>query len=271
MSAPKEITLVIVLCVLLLRCDAFFPSRGSGAAPLAWKALPVSNFGRSQRVVCLLGPLLLTLSVLPSYKTDQPIPHPTQPNPQHLLSSSPTHRDLEPNNNLLHVFDELIASILKVFPDVLRASRPANPDLVVVEPPIFSAPTSAKEWAKGSKGFHEMDQAAAFEAKYLGDSHSVSAKIKLSKIAALLEDIDSRDLLDSLDEYMMVTNQSPFAAANPIEVAEKFIVEGLTQSFKPIDGTVNPLKVEKDAVPFHTPVKLSALRKVLKNNPEYFK
>ena len=270
MSAPKEISLVIVLCVLLLRCDAFFPSRVSGAAPLAWKALPVSNFGRYQRVVCLLSPLLLTLSVLPSYQTDQPIPHPN-PTHQHVLSSSPTHRDLEPNNNLLHVFDELIASILKVFPDVLRASRPANPDLVMVEPPSFSAPKSAKEWAKGSKGFHEMDQAAAFEAKYLGDSHSVSAKIKLSKIAALLEDIDSRDLLDSLDEYMMVTNQSQFAAANPIEVAEKFIVEGLIQSFKPIDGTVNPLKVEKDAVPFHSPVKLSALRKVLKNNPEYFK
>jgi hypothetical protein len=104
------------------------------------------------------------------------------------------------DNSLVHVFDELIASILKVFPDVLRASRPANPDLVVVDPPAFSSPKSAKEWGKdgANKGFHEMDQAAAFEAKYLGDSCSVSAKIKLSKIAALLEDIDSRDLLDSL-------------------------------------------------------------------------
>ena len=173
----------------------------------------------------------------------------------------------------MHVFDELIASILKVFPDVLRASRPANPDLVIKEPPAFSSPKSASEWGKdGNKGFHEMDQAAAFEAKYLGDSYSVSAKIKLSKIAALLEDIDSRDLLDSLDEYMAVTNQSPYAAANPIEVAEKFIAEGLVESFKPID-TVNPLNLQKGkaSVPFHSPVKLSALRKVLKQNPDYFK
>jgi hypothetical protein len=177
------------------------------------------------------------------------------------------------DNSLVHVFDELIASILKVFPDVLRASRPANPDLVIKEPPAFSSPKSASEWGKdGNKGFHEMDQAAAFEAKYLGDSYSVSAKIKLSKIAALLEDIDSRDLLDSLDEYMAVTNQSPYAAANPIEVAEKFIAEGLVESFKPID-TVNPLNLQKGkaSVPFHSPVKLSALRKVLKQNPDYFK
>ena len=52
---------------------------------------------------------------------------------------------------------------------------------------------------------------------------------------------------------------------------ETYVVQGISQVFKPLDDKMNASKVLFGAKPFRRPVKLSELRKILKHKPDYFK
>ena len=58
---------------------------------------------------------------------------------------------------------------------------------------------------------------------------------------------------------------------NPIEVAEKFIAEGVEAAVAPIDKPMNQDNVVKTPKAYAKPVQLSKLRKTLQKNPDYFK
>lgn len=69
---------------------------------------------------------------------------------------------------------------------------------------------------------------------------------------------------------LLLSEVSDHPMLSALEAAEKFIVEGMTQGISPFDS-MDPMKLEKNAKPFKKPVKLSALRKVLQRDPDYFK
>jgi len=172
-----------------------------------------------------------------------------------------------------HIFDEVMEYVLKVFPEVFTPSKPMDSSKVVKVGPRWTRGLSGQGWRKAVKGdsqrlYHEEDVANEFFERYLGYSPDGS-KNKASKLLNMLDELDELQLLDSLDEYSERTGEK--GGVNPFEVAEKFVMEGLEQSFAPIDKTMNPLKMEIDATPFKKPVKLSEIRKVLKKNPQYFK
>ena len=58
---------------------------------------------------------------------------------------------------------------------------------------------------------------------------------------------------------------------NPIEIAERFIAEGVEAAVAPIDKPMNPDNVVKSPKTFAKPIQLSKLRKTLQKNPDYFK
>jgi len=168
-----------------------------------------------------------------------------------------------------HNFDLLIEYILKVFPEVLAPSKPMDASKVIENPRAWSKAKSGNGWRRAhaqdsQRLFHESDVRNDFLSRYV-DSPA-GGKSKGEKLAAMLDELDEMELLDSLDEYVKGEH-----TGNPLEVAEKFVAEGLSQSFAPIDRKMNKLKVEENARPYKKTVLLSEVRKVLKANPEYFK
>jgi len=164
--------------------------------------------------------------------------------------------------------------LLKVFPEVFRPSQPMDPTKVEQIATAWTKPKSGNGWRKAVKGdsqrqYHADDVAEDFYSRYVGYSPA-KVKSKAARLAAMLDELDAMELLDSLDEYVSRNNDDD-KEENPLTVAEKFVADGMTQTFSPIRAEVDPAKVELEARPFHRPVKLSALRKVLKSDPNHFK
>lgn len=168
-----------------------------------------------------------------------------------------------------HNFDLLMESILKVFPEVMSPIKPIDPSKVVDNPPTWTKAKSGNGWRRAlaqdsQRLFHESDVQNDFLSRYVVSPPGGKSKGKM--LEAMLDELDEMELLDSLDEYIKGEHTE-----NPLEVAEKFVIEGLSESFAPFDRSMDPLKVEDNARPFVKSVKLSEVRKAIKANPEYFK
>lgn len=77
------------------------------------------------------------------------------------------------------------------------------------------------------------------------------------------------DIKEPLSDRPLLLSES--SKVHAVDDAEIFLVEGLRQSFAPLDATVDPLKITPDASPFRRPIKLSALSRLLRKDPSYFK
>jgi hypothetical protein len=60
-------------------------------------------------------------------------------------------------------------------------------------------------------------------------------------------------------------------ALDPVSAAERFVAEGVTVAFSPLDKPADPSKVVPTPRRFVKPVQLSNLRQTLSKDPEYFK
>lgn len=177
--------------------------------------------------------------------------------------------------NIHHPFDELINSIFDVFPQVLAPYSTMDTSKIVKDPPAWTKARSGSGWRKSMKNdpqrlYHNDDIVDSFSKRYLGNTPQ-ETKAKASKLNSILEELDEMQLLKPIDEYLYQHAEHPTSPQEDIAFAEKFVTDGITGAFSPLDASMNPLKVEADAKPFRKSLKLSELRKVLKNNPNYFK
>jgi len=172
-----------------------------------------------------------------------------------------------------HPFDDLMTALLSVFPDVFAPSKPMDPAKLNTDPPRWTR-RGGSGWRKARKSdtkgrlYYAEDVIEAFNSRFVGISPE-KAQAKARQLSEMLDELDDLELLESLDEYGARTGEKA-SEDDPLTAAERFVAEGLAQSLSPMDSTVDPLKVEKEARPFHRPVKLSALRKVLKQDPTHF-
>lgn len=110
----------------------------------------------------------------------------------------------------------------------------------------------------------------SFNEKYLGNlakdikPHSQASAEKF--LLPLLDELHDANLLDHIDDHLDSSQSS-----NPLEKAEAYIVEAVEAAWSPLNPSINKNQVIPNAKPFKKSLKLSALRKVLRSNPEYFK
>jgi len=141
---------------------------------------------------------------------------------------------------------------------------------VVVNPPKF-----VNDHFKNQESYHYDDIVKSFNDKYLG-LNKYSNKEKSSKstnevphlLLPLLVELHEAGLEEKVDHHFSTIHRS--ADTHPFGLGPEYIYDALESSMAPLqtpnkDNLIsNPLRLKK-------PLKLSQLRKVLTDNPDYYK
>ena len=86
--------------------------------------------------------------------------------------------------------------------------------------------------------------------------------------ATRLHRTSQEDVKEPLSDRPLLLSET--SKAQSVDDAGRFLVEGLRQSFGPLDAG-DATKITPNTAPFRKSIKLSALRRVLRNDPSYFK
>lgn len=179
------------------------------------------------------------------------------------------------NNEVQPSFeDSLIRVLFSSLAEVLTPSKTTmDPEKLVKNPPKFIKPGSATDFKKRHKhedGWKVQDIVDSLKSKY--------PIANQNRLVNILEDLEKMELLDSLDNHVTVKFQSDREISDSdIEITgflkdtEKFVIEGVTTAFSPINHTPDKEKVVSNPRKFSKSLSLSQLRKVMKKNPDYFK
>jgi hypothetical protein len=157
-------------------------------------------------------------------------------------------------------------SMFKVFPEVLSSTKPVNYDNVIRDLPAFSKAgghqmtlSKWRKYYKSESGFKRQDIIDDFNAKYVPSKRQIK-DLKVTKLYQLLLDLDEQELISELNAII----------SNMDEYEGDFIANAVSTAFARLDSPMDPSRVNDNPMKFNRSVKLSDLKKTLRNDPCYF-